>query len=139
MNIFSERLSYSTDRKTDIINITGDISEIVCKSGIKEGIVNISVIGSTASISTIEYEGGLIKDMELFLERAAASDIEYIHNERWHDGNGYSHIRSTFMKTSQTFQIEKGSILLGTWQQIILLDFDNKTRERELSVKVMGI
>ena len=138
MNIFSKRLSYNTSNKTNIIDITEDVNKVVGKSMINNGIINISVIGSTASISTIEYESGLIEDMNTFLEQAAPSDGNYMHNERWHDGNGYSHIRSSFMKTSQTFQVENGKVLLGIWQQIILLDFDNKPRERNISVKVMG-
>lgn len=138
MNIFTEKVSFRTDEQTDIIDITDIVSDIVKRSGISDGIVNVSVMGSTASISTIEYEEGLIEDMHAFLERAADSSLKYRHNERWHDGNGYSHIRSSFMKTSQTFQIENSSMLLGVWQQIILLDFDNKPRQRDISVKVMG-
>ncbi len=138
MNIYTERLHYSSNGRLNIFNITNDINSIVKKSKIESGICNISVIGSTASISTIEYENGLIEDIEHILEKLIPSNIDYAHNETWHDGNGYSHIRSFFIKTSQTFQIEKNQLLLGTWQQIILLDFDNKPRNRIISVKVMG-
>lgn len=138
MNSFSERIKIETQEKTDIINITDSVKDIVGKSGIEEGLCNVSVIGSTASVSTMEYESGLVEDLADYYERVIPSDIRYMHNEKWHDGNGYSHIRSTTTKTSQTFQIEKGSILLGTWQQIIFIDFDNKPRNREISVKIIG-
>ncbi|MFO8061306.1 MAG: secondary thiamine-phosphate synthase enzyme YjbQ [bacterium] len=138
MNSFTERINIETREKTDIVNITDSVKDIVRQSGISEGLCNVSVIGSTASVSTMEYESGLVEDLADYYERVIPSDIRYMHNEKWHDGNGYSHIRSTTTKTSQTFQIEKGSILLGTWQQIIFIDFDNKPRSREISVKIIG-
>ncbi|MDY6786845.1 MAG: secondary thiamine-phosphate synthase enzyme YjbQ [candidate division WOR-3 bacterium] len=138
MNSFTERIKIETREKTDIVNITDPVKDIVGKSGIEEGLCSVSVIGSTASVSTMEYESGLVEDLADYYERIIPSDIRYMHNEKWHDGNGYSHIRSTTTKTSQTFQIEKGSILLGTWQQIIFIDFDNKPRNREISVKIIG-
>lgn len=138
MNSFTERIKIETREKTDIVNITDSVRDIVRKSGIEEGLCSVSVIGSTASVSTMEYESGLVEDLADYYERIIPSDIRYMHNEKWHDGNGYSHIRSTTTKTSQTFQIEKGSILLGTWQQIIFIDFDNKPRNREISVKIIG-
>jgi len=138
MNSFTERIKIETQEKTDIVNITDSVKDIVGKSGIEEGLCNVSVIGSTASVSTMEYESGLVEDLADYYERVIPSDIRYMHNEKWHDGNGYSHIRSTTTKTSQTFQIEKGRILLGTWQQIIFIDFDNKPRNREISVKIIG-
>lgn len=138
MSIFTERFTIKTKAELDIRDITSEIQSIVNKSGIKEGLCNVSIIGSTASISTLEYEDGLVEDMEEYYERTIPSAEEYNHNRRWHDGNGHSHVRSTLTGTSQTFQIERGTLLLGTWQQIILLDFDNKQRNRNISVKVMG-
>ncbi len=138
MNSYAERINYSTNGKTNIIDITDKINSIVNNSRIIDGFVNVSVIGSTAGITTMEYEGGLVEDIEKYFDRSIPKDIEYEHNNRWHDGNGYSHIRSSLLKTSQTFQVEKGNVLLGTWQQIILIDFDNKPRDRVVSVKVLG-
>ncbi|MCK4523464.1 secondary thiamine-phosphate synthase enzyme YjbQ, partial [candidate division WOR-3 bacterium] len=129
---------YSTNGKTNIIDITDKINSIVNNSRIIDGFVNVAVIGSTAGITTMEYEDGLVDDIEEYFNKSVPKDIEYEHNNRWHDGNGYSHIRSSLLKTSQTFQVEKGNVLLGTWQQIILIDFDNKQRDRVVSVKVLG-
>ncbi len=138
MSIFTERIKINTKAELDIIDITSQVQAIVKKSGIAEGLCNVAVIGSTASISTLEYENGLVEDMKEYYERTIPSAEEYNHNRRWHDGNGHSHVRSSVTGTSQTFQIEKGALLLGTWQQIILMDFDNKQRNRNISVKVIG-
>lgn len=138
MNSYTERFTYRTKPGLSIMDISRDVQSAVSKSGISEGLCNVSVIGSTAGISTVEFEDGLISDIEEYFEKVAPSDKPYHHDAKWHDGNGHSHIRSTMAKTSQTFQVEKGSVLLGTWQQIILMDFDNKPRNREISVKVLG-
>ncbi len=138
MNSYAERINYNTNSKTNIIDVTDKISSIVNNSRIIEGFVNVAVIGSTAGITTMEYEDGLVEDIEKYFDRNIPQSMEYEHNNRWHDGNGYSHIRSSLLKTSQTFQVEKGNVLLGTWQQIILIDFDNKPRNRIVSVKVIG-
>ncbi len=138
MNSYTKRINYSTNSKTNIIDITDKVILIVNNSKIIEGFVNVAVIGSTAGITTMEYEDGLVDDIEKYFNRNIPQDIEYEHNNKWHDGNGYSHIRSSLLKTSQTFQIEKGNLLLGTWQQIILIDFDNKPRDRVVSIKVIG-
>jgi len=138
MIVEEDRFHLSTDEGLDIKDITEQVSEAVVKSGVKEGVALVFVAGSTSGITTIEYEPGLIEDITRALDRLFPKDIEYKHHERWHDGNGHSHIRASFIGQSFTVPITKGDIELGTWQQIILCDMDVPAREREIIVKVMG-
>ena len=131
------RFKISTKGFTDIINITDKVSEIVENSKIKEGICLISSPGSTCGITTIEYESGLIEDLKRILERIAPRNEDYEHCKRWGDCNGYAHIRSALIRPFLTVSIEKGKPALGSWQQIVFLDFDNRPREREIIVKVV--
>lgn len=94
--------------------------------------------GSTASVTTIEFEPGLIRDMKNALERLAPEDIDYFHNQKWHDGNGHSHIRASFIGQGESFPLIEGKVLLGTWQQIILIDMDNRPRSRKVFVQIVG-
>jgi secondary thiamine-phosphate synthase enzyme len=121
-----------------ITNITDDVSKAIKESKIKEGIVNIFVSGSTASISTMEFEPNLVKDIEKAMERIAPSDIEYEHHKTWGDENGKSHVRATIVGPSLTVPFKDGKLLLGTWQQIVLLDFDVPKRERKVVVQIIG-
>jgi secondary thiamine-phosphate synthase enzyme len=121
-----------------IKNITDDVSKAIKESKIKEGIVNIFVSGSTASISTMEFEPNLVKDIEKAMERIAPSDIEYEHHKTWGDENGKSHVRATIVGPSLTVPFKDGKLLLGTWQQIVLLDFDVPKRERKVVVQIIG-
>ncbi len=139
MKSYTEKIEIKTNPSINMVDITNDIQSIIDKSNILDGIVNVSAIGSTAGITTIEYENGLKKDFEELMQQLIPEDREYAHNKKWHDGNGYSHLRSSLIGTSQSFQVESGRILLGTWQQIILIDFDNKKRNRIYSVKVIGL
>jgi secondary thiamine-phosphate synthase enzyme len=107
-------------------------------SGLDNGIVLVYVPGSTAAITTIEYEPGLVQDMKEALERQAPEGRVYHHNERWHDGNGHSHIRASFIGQSESFPLTDGKLLLGTWQQIILVDMDNRPRSRKIFVRICG-
>ena len=131
-------LTFSTDSSINVIDITGDVAGFVAESGCREGAVLVFVNGSTASVSTIEYEPGLRKDIVEALQRLFPPGKEYHHHLTWNDGNGYSHIMATFMKPSITVPIRAGRLVLGTWQQIILLDFDNKPRRREVILQCLA-
>ncbi|MDD5551695.1 MAG: secondary thiamine-phosphate synthase enzyme YjbQ [Candidatus Pacebacteria bacterium] len=120
----------------DVINITEKVEAVIKKNNIKEGAILIFVLGSTAGICAIEYEEGVIKDLKNVFEKIAPQDGKYNHEEAWHDGNGFSHIRAGLLKPSLTVPIESAKLLLGKWQQIVLVDFDNKPRERKIIVKM---
>lgn len=130
------KLSYKTTDNIDVIDITNDISEILRKSELNEGIVVIFCPGSTASITTIEYEPNVIKDFKEAVERLIPSDRTYHHDKTWGDGNGYSHVRAAFLKPGLTVPFSDKKLLLGTWQQIVLVDFDNRPRTRIVVVKI---
>lgn len=126
-----------TNGFNDIIDITRKISEIVEKSKVKDGLCLVFCPGSTVGITTIENEPELLKDFKEFLEKIIPSDREYRHDNVWGEKNGFSHIRSALIKPFLTVPIEEGKLNLGTWQQIILIDFDNRPREREIIVKII--
>ena len=138
MKIISRRLNFKTRGETDIIDITSDISDEIKNSGVKDGIVTIFVPGSTGAVTTIEYEPGLLKDLPAMLERIAPKEIEYEHEKRWHDGNGHSHVRASLLGPSITIPFEDGRLTLGTWQQIVFIELDNKSRSREIVLQIMG-
>jgi len=131
------RFTISTKGFTDVIDITSRVAEIVKKSKVRDGICLISCPGSTAGITTIEYEPELLKDFKEFLEKIAPSDKEYHHDKVWGEKNGFSHIRSALIKPFLAVPIENGKLVLGQWQQITFIDFDNRPREREVIVKVI--
>ncbi|UCC65711.1 MAG: YjbQ family protein [Anaerolineae bacterium] len=122
----------------DIHDITGGVTEAVQASGLNNGIVTVFVQGSTGAVSTVEYEPGLVADLRDYFDRAVPSDIPYQHDRRWHDGNGHSHVRATLLGPSLTVPFVQGRLTLGTWQQIIFVDFDVRPRDRTLIVQVMG-
>jgi secondary thiamine-phosphate synthase enzyme len=136
--VFGEQFSISSKGRSDIIDITDDVERIVSKSSIKNGLVNVFVVGSTASVSTIEYEPALVKDVRDMLERIVPSDVESRHSQTWGDDNGFSHMRATLMGPGITAPVSGGRIVLGTWQQIVVIDHDNRGRRREIFVQVMG-
>ena len=136
MTIITKNFQISTKGYTDIIDITKHISSIVASENITNGFVLIFINGSTAGITTIEYEPGLLEDLPAAFERIAPSDIYYKHDETWGDGNGAAHVRSALLGCSQTIPIGNGALLLGTWQQIVLIDFDNRPRNRKVIVQM---
>lgn len=138
MPIQTRTLIVKSKGETDLIDITQDIQRVVSASKIREGSVLIFVKGSTASVSTIEYEPNLVQDFKDAMERIAPSGIKYRHTETWGDDNGKSHVRATLMGPSLTVPFKDRKLLLGTWQQIVLLDFDVPARERELVVQIVG-
>lgn len=122
----------------DIINITEKVNDFVKTKKVKDGAVLIFMPGSTAGITTIEYEEGVIKDLKNFFEKIVPQNEKYYHEEAWHDGNGFSHIRSAILKPFLVVPIEDNNLVLGTWQQIVLIDFDNKPRERKIYLKFLA-
>jgi len=131
-------LTRSTQPDTDIQDLTDDVAARLRQSGIAEGTCLVFVPGSTASISTIEYEPGCVADLKRAIATLAPSDAEYAHNERWGDGNGFSHVRAALLKPGISIPVAAGELCLGTWQQIVLLDFDNRPRERRIIVQCSG-
>lgn len=127
----------STKGFTDIIDITSNVAEIVKKSNIKEGICFLSCPGSTCAITTLEYESGAISDFKKFFEKIAPMSKDYEHCKKWGDCNGYAHIRSALLKPFLNILIQEQKLVLGNWQQIVFVDFDNKPRDREISVKII--
>ncbi len=121
---------------TDVVDISQQVRSAVAASGVTEGVAHLFVQGSTAALSTIEFEPGAVRDLKEALERIAPMDARYHHNERWGDGNGFAHLRAALMKPSLSVPIEGGQLQLGKWQQVILLDFDNRSRKRLVYVEV---
>ena len=138
MEIETYSISFSTKGNCDIVDITDDVSMLISKNEFIEGNVIIFAGGSTAGITTIEYEPGLLKDYPKFFDRIAPVNINYEHDNAWHDGNGHSHIRAALQGASLTVPFSKGRLLLGTWQQIIFIDFDNRSRKRKITVQITG-
>jgi secondary thiamine-phosphate synthase enzyme len=121
-----------------MIDMTSQLSNIVKESKIKNGTVTIFVSGSTAAVTTIEYESGLIHDFPVMLSRIVPKGIEYEHDNTWHDGNGHSHVRSSLIGPSITIPIIHGKLTLGTWQQVVLLEMDTRSRNRTVILQIMG-
>ncbi|HHF42362.1 MAG TPA: YjbQ family protein [Candidatus Aminicenantes bacterium] len=138
MKIINDSLSLSTRGFNDMIDLTGLIQEKLNTLGLNEGQVTIFVPGSTGGVTTIEYEPGLIRDLAEALERVAPQGQVYHHDARWGDGNGFSHVRAALIGPSLTVPFQQGRLLLGTWQQIVFIDFDNRQRRRQLVVQFIG-
>ena len=136
--IVGQTFSLSTRGFGDTVDITRKVTEIVEQSGMKDGIVTIFCTGSTGAITTIEFEPGVIQDLKRALEQIVPSDIHYEHNRRWGDGNGFSHVRAALMKPSLTVPFSDKQMALGTWQQIVFIDFDNRKRERKVKIQIIG-
>ncbi len=137
MPIFTKKINVKI-KKDEIVDITEEVKNSVKESKLKNGIATVFVVGSTAAISTMEYEPGLLKDIPKALERIAPSDIEYAHHETWHDNNGKSHVRATLIGPGIVIPFVDEKLTLGTWQQIILMNLDTTDREREIIVQVIG-
>ncbi|MBW2145303.1 MAG: YjbQ family protein [Deltaproteobacteria bacterium] len=128
MPIYSNELLVQTTGRTDVIDLTPEVSTEISNSSVEDGVVTLFIPGSTAALTTIEFESGVINDLKKAIGRIAPEDIYYEHNERWGDGNGYSHVRAALIGPSLQVPITSGRMTLGTWQQIVLLDFDNQPR-----------
>lgn len=119
-------------------DITGRLAELVADSGVTVGSVTVGLAGSTGAITTIEYESGALKDLRRAFDGIAPANDDYAHNARWGDGNGFSHIRSALLRTSLSIPVIDGRLYLGTWQQVVVINFDNRPRKREISAVVVG-
>jgi secondary thiamine-phosphate synthase enzyme len=131
-------LTRRTTARTDILDITDEVAQKLADSGIRTGQVLVFTPGSTAAITTIEFEPGVVEDLRRAIERVAPTELHYDHDARWGDGNGHAHVRSALMGGSFTVPVADGRLLLGTWQQIVLCDFDNHGRQRRVVVQVTG-
>lgn len=137
MTIINEKFSVQTKGNTDIIDITDYVKNIVYSHSLHNAFVHVYVAGSTVSITNIEYEPGLLKDLPEVLDKIAPVNKEYNHDEMWHDGNGYAHIRASIIGNSTTVPLIDGALHLGQWQQIVLIDFDNKARTRTIHIQIL--
>jgi secondary thiamine-phosphate synthase enzyme len=138
MNLVTDTFRLQTRGDDHILDVTERVQEILAKHGFEEGQVLVFVSGSTAGITTIEYEPGLLEDIPAAFEKIAPKGAAYRHEEAWHDGNGHSHVRASLLGPSLTVPFRKGKLLLGTWQQIVVIDFDNRPRQRDVVVQLTG-
>ncbi len=138
MPVETKSFTISTQGNCDILDITPHVSRELAKAGISSGTATVFVAGSTCAVTTIEYESGVLSDLKDAFERMAPEAMHYAHNARWGDGNGHSHVRASVLGPSLTVPFSDGSPLLGTWQQIVLVDFDNRSRTRRVIVQIIG-
>ena len=138
MSVFTKHLELRTEAENNIVDITGEVQQAVEESGLDTGVVTVFVPGSTAAITTIEFEPGLAKDFPGMLERVAPKDIDYEHQKAWHDDNGRSHVKASLVGPSLSVPFERGVLTLGTWQQIVFVELDIRPRLREVVVQVIG-
>jgi len=137
--IDSFTLEFKTTADTDVLDLTPAVRDRLAQASVSQGILTLFISGSTAALTTIEFEPGVVADLKEALQRLVPQDIAYQHDRRWGDGNGYSHVRAALMKPSLTIPIQDRHPLLGTWQQIVLLDFDNRPRRRQVQGQLLGL
>jgi len=138
MKVINDSIHLSASGFNDMKDVTGEVSSILNAHGLQSGQVTLFVSGSTAGLTTIEYEPGLEKDFAELMERVAPSNKTYHHDARWGDGNGFSHVRASLVGPSLTVPFLKGKLMLGTWQQIVFVDFDNRSRSRNIVLQFIG-
>ena len=138
MAVITKQIKISSKSENDIIDITEQVADVISESGISNGTITVFVSGSTGAITTIEYEPGLVKDFPEMLSRVAPDDINYEHEQRWHDGNGRSHVKASLVGPSLTVPFKDVQLLLVTWQQIVFLELDTKARTRTLVLQIIG-
>ena len=138
MKVMSDSLSLSTNGFGDMKDVTQDVSQKIVDQGLKNGIVTLFVPGSTGGLTTIEFESGLVDDFSELMEKIIPSNVTYHHDARWGDGNGFSHVRASLVGPSLTVPFTDGALNLGTWQQIVFLDFDNRHRSRRILLQFIG-
>jgi secondary thiamine-phosphate synthase enzyme len=138
MKVQTRRISVTAQGSTDIIDLTPPLQQLLTETGLTEGQVTVFAPGATAGISTIEYEPGLLQDIPELFDRLIPADHPYHHDQTWHDGNGHSHCRATLLGPSMTIPFEHRTLILGTWQQVILIDFDNRARQRSIVAQFIG-
>lgn len=136
--IINQEIALHTKGDCDIIDVTSEIERRISDAGISTGTVTVFVSGSTAGITTIEFESGVLSDLKAMWDRIVPKNLTYAHDRRWGDGNGYSHVRASMLGPSLTIPLMNGKIMLGTWQQVVLVDFDNRPRSRQIVLQIMG-
>jgi len=136
--VFSKSIKFQTNGRDDVVDMTDRVEDVVSDSGIKSGTATVFVVGSTASVTTVEYEPGLVKDIKTLLGKLIPSNVDWAHNETWGDGNGHSHLRALLIGSSLTVPVVNGGLTLGTWQQVVVIDHDNRARSREIVVQIVG-
>jgi secondary thiamine-phosphate synthase enzyme len=136
--ITTRRITLQTRGNGDTLDITPEVAREVAQADIMSGTVTVFIAGSTAGVTTVEYESGLVADLQGLWERIAPQGITYQHDRRWHDGNGHAHVRASLLGPSLVVPFENKSLMLGTWQQIIVIDFDNRARSRQVVLQIMG-
>jgi len=138
MRILNEKIGLNTKGSGDLIDITQKLEELLNASGLKSGNITVFVVGSTAAITTFEYEPGLVKDIRELYEKIAPHDRHYHHDDTWGDANGFSHLRASIQGPSLVIPFDKGKMFLGTWQQVVLAEFDNRPRARQVVAQMIG-
>ncbi len=138
MAVYTEKLAIDSQAETQIVDISDQVNASIARSKMTNGIVSVHAYRSTCSIATVEYEPGLIKDLHELFEKFVPRDHYYHHEDTWHDGNGFSHVRSSIFKTSQSFNLIDGSLYVYPWQQILLLDFAPQGDKKEISIVIVG-
>ena len=138
MSVKTTSITINTQGNADVRDITVEVARSILQSGLKDGIATIFCPSSTSALTTIEYESGAVSDLRRLFDEIIPQNREYAHNERWHDGNGHSHVRAALLGPSLTIPFVEGQLTLGTWQQIIYVDFDNRPRQRKLIVQLVG-
>ena len=138
MTVQTSSISLSTQGNADVRDITDQVARSITQSGLKDGTVTIFCPSSTSALTTIEYESGAVSDLRRLFDEIVPQDREYAHNERWHDGNGFSHVRAALLGPSLSVPFINRQLTLGTWQQIVFLDFDNRRRSRKVIVQLLG-
>jgi len=138
MTVHFFEIYVETTDETDILDITQQAQERVLQSGVDDGSMIAFISGSTAAVTTIEYESGAVNDLRKAIDRVVPRNVDYEHDQRWGDGNGYAHVRAALLGPSLTVPIRQKRLLLGTWQQIVILDFDNRPRRRKVVIQIMG-
>ncbi len=138
VKVHSDSLSVNLKLGPDIRDITGQLEAALSRSGIEDGILHAFVVGSTGSITTIEYEPGVVEDLKAAVDRLAPQGAFYAHEEAWHDGNGHSHLQAALLGPSLSVPVRDGRFQLGTWQQVVVINHDNRARERNIEVTIVG-
>ena len=139
LQIFCEGIEVPMETGVDIVDITSHLSGLLEESGIKNGLLSACVTGSTGSLTTIEYESGVVEDLKRVINELAPSDAYYAHEEAWRDGNGHSHVQAALLGPSISLPVRRGRLSLGTWQQVVMINHDNCSRKRAVEVTIVGL
>ena len=137
--VYTDSVTVKLDTGPDIVDVTGDFARAIQSAGVKDGSLAAAIVGSTGSLTTIEYEPGVVADLKEAINRMAPQGIYYAHEEAWHDGNGHSHVQAALLGPSITLPVRKGRLKLGTWQQVVVINHDNKPRQRAVEITIIGV